>query len=65
LESDAGRFLRHRAIALAIRALHHALMILLDMKKRGEDFDAMSTEVYSLYDKLLRECDRVTKKRRM
>lgn len=65
LESDAGRFRRHKGIMQAIRDLHNGLSRLLDDKLRHEDCRETSAEVNSLYDKLLTECDNVTGKRRV
>jgi len=63
LESDAGRFRRHKRIMQAIRDLHNGLSRLLGDKLRHEDCHETSAEVNSLYDKLLTECDKVTGKR--
>ena len=63
LESDAGRFRRHKRIMQAIRDLHNGLSRLLDDKLRHEDYRETSAEVNLLYDKLLTECDKVTGKR--
>ncbi len=63
LVSDAGRFRRHKGVMQAIRDLHNGLSRLLHGKLRHNDCGAISTEVNSLYDKLLTECDKVTGKR--
>lgn len=65
LQSDAGRFRRHRGIMQAIRDLHNGLSRLLDDKANHRDWREVSTEVDLLYTKLLAECDKVTGKRRL
>jgi hypothetical protein len=65
LESDAGRFRRHKGIMQAIRDLCNGLSRLLSDKVRHEDCRKSSAQVNTLYDKLLAECDKITGKRRI
>ncbi len=71
LQSDAGRFRRHKGIMQAIRDLQIGLSCLLDDrlydddKLRDRDWRQTSSEVNARYDKLLSECDKVTGKRRL
>lgn len=63
LESDAGRFRRHKGIMQAVRDLHNGLHRLSRSKIEHQDSREISEEVNCLYDKLLLECDAVTGKR--
>jgi len=62
LESDAGRFRRHKGIMQAIRDLHNGLARLMDDKMHNEDFRKTIVEVNSLYENLLTECDKVLRR---
>lgn len=59
----AGRFRRHPGISQVIKDLRNDLMCVLEDRREGDDSRTSKKEVISNYDKLLKECDKVTGKR--
>lgn len=57
LNADAGHYLRHRDVALAIRNLHNGVTRLIDDKSKHKDTRELVTEVDGLFNKLLKESD--------
>jgi len=65
LESDAGRFRRHRAIMQSIRDLHNRLGCVLHDRSRHDDSRESVKEAMEMYEGLLAACDKVTGKRQI
>ena len=63
MSRDAGRFLRHKKLADAVRDLHHTLTLILADKLTDRDTRENVTLATEQYRLLLKECDAITGKR--
>lgn len=63
LESEAGRLRRHPNIRQAIKDLKNDLDSIIDDRRQGDDFRLLKKDAILNYERLLKECDKVTGKR--